>query len=246
MTTLIRLYFVAPLGYYFFNKIIKSSKHIYLLLIIFIVSGFSARCFMRHYITSTGRGTWSANVYIPFYFNLDLFFSGMLLSCAKKHMFARVKKIRYSVLLALFVLLTINSYIYYTSSFEGKNYMDLYMYVFPSIYIIVCALYIYNFDIVKNFRSTALTFKELKKNPMRIFDYFPKIQFPIYLFHTTVLLQLANAYNKDFYENLCLVLRISSDKYNCVIGCIYTLMSLLISIFWAIAIYKFSINKKRS
>lgn len=86
MTTLMRLYLVAPIGYFLIKNLIKTKATIYLSLILIIVLGFSERCFMEHYISLTGRGNWSDNIYTPFYFNIDLFFSGMLMS-QFKHLF---------------------------------------------------------------------------------------------------------------------------------------------------------------
>lgn len=141
-------------------------------------------------------------------------------------------------------MITVNSYIYYASVYEGANFLNLYMYVFPSIYIIIIGFYIYNFDINRSYKQTPLTIRELKKNPIRIFDFYKKIQFSTYLFHSTVLLQLANAFDIDFYENICNILKIPNDKHNCAIGLLYTLMSLTISIFWSIIIYRFNTSKK--
>ena len=83
MSTLIRLYFIAPLGYFCLKRVLKSQKQVYIIMFAILLIGLSARCLMHYYITSTGNGNWSDNVYTPFYFNFDLFFSGMLLSHIK-------------------------------------------------------------------------------------------------------------------------------------------------------------------
>lgn len=85
---------------------------------------------------------------------------------------------------------------------------------------------------------------ELKSNPVRIFDYFQKIQFPIYLFHSTILMKLANVYNEDFYGSLCMLLKIPESKRSVVIGCLYTLMAFIVSIIWATVVYMITASRK--
>lgn len=154
VTTLMGLYLVAPLGYYLLKKIVKSKKMVYLGLIIIIIIGFSTRNCIRYYIESTGKGNWSDDIYTPFYCNLDLFFSGMLLNQLKEYIHVgelRGKLSRISALLGLLFLIATNSYIYYIG---GEHYLELYRYVFPSIYIVVCIFYIYCFDVIKMYSST--------------------------------------------------------------------------------------------
>lgn len=248
MTTLMRLYLVAPIGCLLINRLVKSKKAIYVSLLIIIAIGLAARCFMKYYISLTNSGDWSSSVYTPFYFNIDLFFAGMLISCLRKYVRGggvTGRFPRFASLFAMFMLIIVNSYLYYVSTYCGSNYLYLYMYIFPSIYIIVTCLYIYIFEVNRNFKSTALSIQELKKNPMRIFDYFQKIQFSVYLFHSIVLYQLAKVYNYEFYEKICILLKIPLEKYNFAIGCLFTLIAFSVSVIWAIVLYVYSKPKER-
>lgn len=120
----------------------------------------------------------------------------------------------------------------------------IYMYIFPSVYIIVTCFYIYNFAVNQNYKYKTLTIQALKSNPVRIFDYFQKIQFPVYLFHSTILYQLSKVYDQNTYEIICILLKIPSDKYNFTIGCLFTLIAFGVSIVWAIVVYIFSRSGK--
>ena len=250
MTTLIRLYLVAPFGYLLLRKLVKSKKQTCFALILIVLIGFVARCLMGYHIAVTGEGNWSPDIYKPFYFNFDIFFSGMLLNQLKEYRgeISYVHKTmgRLISMLALLLLVGINSYIYYDYAYGRSNYLNIYCYVFPSVYIILVAFYIYYFEIQKDFKQTKLTVGQLKKNVMRIFDYFHKIQFPIYLFHSSILLCLANAYDKTIYEKICKMLLIPQDKYNFVIGCLYTMFAFILSVVWAVVVHKMIQSQKKS
>lgn len=241
MTTLIRLYLVAPFGYLLLQKLVKSKRSIYLVLTTILLVGVWGRCMMGYHISTSGEGDWSSNVYKPFYYNFDIFFSGMLLNYLKDYK-KRESRGRYMrkhiIVLLLYVFIAINSNIYYNFVYGKSNYMNLYCYIFPSIYIILIAIYIFYFDIQKKFQPTKLTFLQLKNNYMRIFDYFQKIQFPAYLFHSSVLLCISTVYEEESYVKICNWLLISEDKYNFAAGCVYTLICFIICIIWAIVIHE--------
>lgn len=250
MTTLMRLYLVAPLGFFILRKTISSKRQTLLALILIILAGFVARCFMGYHIAVTGKGNWSPNIYKPFYYNFDIFFSGMLLNQLKDHkkeVSQRHKTAgRIIAILALLLLVLVNCHIYYDYAYGKSDYLNVYCYVFPSVYIGLTAFYIYYFEIQRDYRQTKLTMVQCKKNWMRIFDYFQKIQFPIYLFHSAILLCLADAYDKTFYKGLCKALLIPKSKYNFAIGCLYTLFAFVISVIWAILVQQMFAGVKKS
>lgn len=244
MTTLMRLYFVSPFGYLLLQRFVKTNKQVYCALVVFIFVGFIARCIMGYHIAVTGKGNWSSSIYKPFYFNLDIFFSGMLLNKLKEFksdMTYVHRKLGGSMsILVLIFLIVFNSHLYYDYAYGISDYLNIYCYVFPSIYIILTAFYIYYFEVHRDYVQTKLTVSELKKNFMRIFDYIKKIQFPLYLFHSSILLCLASAYNDIIYMNLCRLFWIPQEKYNFAIGCFYTLNAFILSIGWSVAVHNIS------
>lgn len=247
MTTLMRLYFVGPFGYILLQRFVKTKNQTYCALVVLVSVGFIARCLMGYHIAVTGKGNWSPSIYKPFYFNLDIFFSGMLMNKLKEFksdMTYVHRKIGGSMsILALISLIIFNSHLYYDYAYGISDYLNIYCYVFPSIYIILTAFYINYFELHKDYVQTKLTMKEMKKNFMRIFDYFKKIQFPLYLFHSSILLCLASAYNEKIYMNFCRLFRIPQQKYNFAIGCLYTLNAFIVSICWSVIVHNISDSK---
>lgn len=242
MTTLMRLYLVAPLGYVILHKLVKSNKQTYCALFFLIVVGLIVRCLMGYHILLTGRGNWGINIYKPYYFNLDIFFSGMLLNQLKKNkkninsahkLMGRIT----SMLLLLFMIM-INSRIFYACKFEDANYLNIYYYVFPCVYIILIAIYIYYFELQREFVQSRLSINQLKKNFMRVFDYFPHVQYSLYLFQNTILFCVASAYDETIYMKLCSIFLIPQGKFNFVIGCLYTLIALMITLIWSMIVNK--------
>ena len=247
MTTLLRLYLVAPFGYILLRRFVRTKKQTYCALVIIISAGLVARCLMGYHIAVTGNGNWSPNIYKPFYFNFDIFFFGLLLNKLKEYksdMSYIHKKIgRGLSITALLLLILINSRIYYDYAYGISDYLNIYCYIFPSVYIVSVAFYIYYFEIYKDCIQTKLEFKQLKKNFVRIFDYFQKIQYPLYLFHSSILLCLAGAYNETNYLNLCKIFLVPQDKTNFAIGCLYTFSALILSIGWSSIVHNINVSK---
>lgn len=247
MTTLLRLYLAAPFGYLLLRRLVKTKKQIYCALFMIISVGFVARCLMGYHIAVTGNGSWSPNIYKPFYFNFDIFFSGMLLNQLKEYKsniaYVHKKVGRGLSMAALLLLILINSRIYYDYAYGISDYLNIYCYVFPSVYIAAVAFFIYYFEIYRDFIQTKLEIGQLRKNFLRLFDYFNKIQFPIYLFHSSVLLCLAGAYNETSYMKLCRMFLVPLNKTNFAIGCLYTFSALLLSIGWSLIVYNINVLK---
>ncbi|MEZ3501880.1 MAG: acyltransferase family protein [Lachnospiraceae bacterium] len=240
ITTLVRLYFAAPFGYFLLKKTVKTKGQIYIAIAAMILTGFTVRCMMGYHIQVTGAGNWSSDIYKPFYFNLDIFFTGMLLNMLKQYpeKLSQVSlEIRKIFTLALLLgLSTINSYLYYACAYNGSDKLWIYCYLFPSAYILTVALYIYYFEIRRDYKFAKLSFLHLTENPWRLFDYFPRIQFPMYLFHSGILYCLALNYNDTLYSMICRALCVPSDYINFAKGCIYTAIAFFLSLFWAVLI----------
>lgn len=255
MTTLMRLYLIAPLIYYVINRFLKTKKRIIISGIALISIGIVARCLVGYHIAKTGVGDWSPNIYKPFYFNLDIFGIGILLSFLKKKVEANKNKLfdKLSFLkpvpFILFIMLVLsNSYIYYASSYNGKNLMYIYEYIFPTVYIIISSLYIYTYDINRTFEYSKLSKDDLHHNKLRIFDYFKYVQGEMYFFHSTVLYILSKSYNDDVYTQFCYRFGLSDpNKMSIYKGFIFTFLALLLTFLWSMVIQSFmrKIDTKR-
>lgn len=245
LTTLVRLYFVAPIFYWIVKKIVKSRRDAIILSVLIIVLGLLARLAMGYHILFTGEN-WSVCIYKPFYFNLDIFFVGFLINYMKKDLQRKIAiPYKWISLLALFLLIMYNSYIYYYGSYAGnQTYMDIYCYLLPTAYILVSGLYIYCFDVRKEYRQTKLELGEVKKNPIRILEYFRTIQLPMYLFHSTILLCLQNGYVDEKYYYYAMHLGANESNVNFYKGCIFTVYAFIITLVWSIVVTKVFTGKK--
>lgn len=134
VSTLLQLYLVAPFVCRVLHILFKNinevrRQHIIALLLIFscVALGLLSRYF------SWKRGVdWYSQVYVPFYMNLDLYISGILLNYIlplekSENSKALIKKICVYLFLLGFILF--NIWIYYR-----ENYF-VYQYILPSLYI---------------------------------------------------------------------------------------------------------------
>ena len=245
LTTIMRLYLIAPLLYWLINRCIKGRKQVIALMTIIATVGLFARLVMGYHISLTGQ-SWSAYIYKPFYFNLDIFGIGFLLSYLKKYKKCNRENtfLKFISIGLLLTLIIINSYLYYHGSYSGnKFYMDIYCYLLPTVYIVICGIYIYCFDINKLYTQTDLSLGEVRRNPLRIADYFRKIQMPIYLFHSTILLCLQNGYIDEKYTMYALYLGANDQNINFYKGCLFTIYALALTLLWSIIVSNLFSNR---
>lgn len=222
MTTLMRLYLITPLLYYILEKIATSTKRIKAAFPIIIGAFFIFRVLMWYHYHVDPPTAWSIEVYKPFYFNLDMYGCGMLLNFCKESEGKRMNIIGIAATIALALLVLTNSYMQmYIDTVRSWN---IYMYIFPSCYLILTLIYVYCFDICRQYAFTKLTVKEIKKNPIKAFDLFRKIQYPMYLFHATWMYLMQKAYIRlglpDGYEYAVL----------------FTISAFIINVLWSIIV----------
>ncbi len=196
--TLAQLYLLTPFICYIISKILKNiyknKRAKYILLLLCIVLGGTFRLIM--YIKGVD---WSSKVYVPFYGNLDIYTAGIIFSTLKEEReYKRVKynlSIIFSLLLFVGVLI-INSDIYYRGT-QKIEYLLVYQYIFPSIYIIVLCIFIYNSSFWKiDYAGTSFG--------TRLLDKFASISFEFYLIHSIVLYKISpyivtNNANKAYF-----------------------------------------------
>ena len=168
---------------------------------------------------------WSVEVYKPFWFNLDFFACGMMVNWLRKgnnkgaadqrnneHMLYQV--CGYASGSLILGLSVVSAYYYYQADRVQKEtnvFMDIYRYVFPSIYLLLSLIFICCFDIRRPYEYKQLSMKQIVKNPSRIFDCFRFIQYPMYLFHTTVMYCLSEVYVSGMYDGSLRLLGVHAD-----------------------------------
>lgn len=195
----------------------------------------------RYYINISGKA-WEDIVYTPFYFNLDLFLTGFTLAGIDgKHINENFKFLLKAIsLITLFSLIIYNSYIYYDGTYFGGttryiSYMDIYRYFLPSAYLVTTCLYIYAFNCTSPLQYAQLNKTNLLKNAIRIIDYFPRIQLSMYLFHASVCKVMQSIYIEDEYLN---TMSTQIANSNFLIGCLFTMICLFVTLLWAIVTIK--------
>ena len=126
----------------------------------------------RVYMFGTGAD-WSSQVYVPFYANLDLYISGILLNYLKiPKMESERKKLLFgSLIKAAFVIgIIINCYIAYRADYS-TTYLFVYQYVLPSFYLVGVCIYIFVAEMCY-LPQERLNCRNLMKNPFRLLDLF--------------------------------------------------------------------------
>lgn len=172
-STLMWLYIITPIFALIIGKINKTHNNIKIFTeILFILS---IGLVWRVYMYSKG-GDWSSQVYVPFYGNIDIFLCGMLINYFDlSKMNQKVFSIFSSV---LFIILLIgNTRIYYLGN-TNPVYINIYCFIFPTIYIIVSAVFI-----LGHRQKCEWKFKVLGK----IVDFYANISFEFYMSHCVVL-----------------------------------------------------------
>lgn len=189
VSTLMQLYMLAPficLLINHFKKSLQENKVIVIITILaFLLIGFCIRyyCFYLGY-------DWSSKVYVPFYANLDLFISGILINLlitdSQKPLHkAKSKHILNLLELSFIILVIINCYIAFKADYS-QTYLFIYQYLLPSVYLIFICIYIYIVEVNKP-KQVPLIISNILKNPMRLIDCFSKISFEFYLVHSMVI-----------------------------------------------------------
>jgi peptidoglycan/LPS O-acetylase OafA/YrhL len=239
LTTLIRLYLVAPLGAYLIRSLVKSRKAFWVTLILLTGIMMALRLGMLYYYNTPDEATWSRYIYKPFYFNFDLFFGGMILSHIKCQRHSKSLPLIFKPIVvgSLLVLIVYNSFIHYYSKYFEYNLMWIYQYILPTVYLLVVLAWIYLFDVSKSYVQTQLSWDQIKRNPVRIIDCFNRIQYPIYLFHASILFYMRSAFTDDICRMVCSFFISDPDVCIWAGDIFFTLSALIISILWALLIW---------
>jgi len=195
ISTIMQLYFLAPLAYKFIFE--KIKKHNFIIILSIVLAGLGWRLIANFFKLDHLK-----IVYMPFYSNLDLFFAGFALnSITQKSFDSNIKKyLRPISIIAFFALIITNTYC--VSIWK----MWIYRYIFPSLYLVINLLIIYSFDSVDKVKNKPLDFKNILKNPLRLIEAFGIISFPFYLFHSDVLGTFTKFF--DYYHGNSYLVRI--------------------------------------
>ena len=185
VSTIMQLYFLVPLFCFLVKKVDdKDGKYNLLKWILFIaviLLGLGIRIFaLRNGLD------WYKYTYTPFFANLDLFFGGVIFSYIIKDL--QEKNNVFNVIIKLISVILVIALVLVNSFYYSRNeFLVIYQYILPTIYLLTVCLYLYAFGRKKNYKYEVLNYRSLMRNPFRIIDAFAGISFEFYLFHSLIL-----------------------------------------------------------
>lgn len=175
------LYIIVPLASYIMEKLSKKVPSFVFIVLAAVV----AAAGLTYRLLAVENGLdWYSYVYTSAYGNLDLFLSGLIFSFFTRNRKEGNKKLRTVAKIiagvAIVLMIEINCHV----SMLGKNYV--YKYIFPTIYIVICLFYFFAFDYEREKKNALPTLSNIRKNPLRIIDWFSGISLYFYIFHALV------------------------------------------------------------
>lgn len=244
ISTVFWLQAIAPALYWILKRTATSEIRLTNTILLIMMVGLTLRLSARAYYFYTMTDTWTRWVYKPPWFNLDLFCGGMAVSFAGEYRslnrFPKLKKIvAFSVVADGFLLIFSNSYMY---RYESSSLVSQYIYrdLFPELYLFLTLMYIYCFDICRDYGYSLLTAGNLLRNPCRIFDCFRLIQYPMYLFHAVVMLSLQRAYFTRMYNGTLMLLRVPVDTFMWTKDILCVVLAFGITLAWSVTFILFA------
>ncbi len=189
VSVIMQLYLIAPFLYKYVISRLYTSKQCFIGLITVIIIGAINRWILQY-----NHVDWYKYVYTFSLSNIDIFFSGMLLSklIIQDKKDCSIKKYCRPIFMSVFIgFILFNTYCFY-----NKLYIDVYQYFFPSVYIVILCFLFYSFDIRKDI-VTKTGFVS------RIINTFSSVSYAFFLFHSNILEVIPNIMkaNNLKYEN---------------------------------------------
>lgn len=195
ISTIMQLYLLAPVVYRFFLSKIPQ-KFTLTAIIALVIIGFMLRLYLQN-----KEINWNT-VYISSWCNLDIFFAAMLLNAITQNAknYDWRKYLKPTSLLLFFGFIILNTY--YISQ---SKHISSYQYKYPTIYLMLTMLVIYAFDYVGRVRSSALSWTNIRRNPLRLIDGLALISFSAYLYHSNLFSVMPKCFNalKLQYSGFC-------------------------------------------
>ena len=204
------------------GKKLTGQVLLWVLLILFASGGFIYRITAHR-----AELDWYDHIYTPPYGNLDMYFCGVLLAYLKqsgKREYDRKRAVAQGVGLGLstagvIIVVLMNSLVYFLAT-NDQDMMNLYRYVFPTLYLIAVLLFTGFADVPRARRNNAPGVRAVVRNPLRLIDAFASVSFYAYLFHISVKNALVNVWSVDgIWENLAFIA--VTVFASCIFGWLY-------------------------
>lgn len=235
MTTLVRLYLIAPFFFLLKRRYFTTGRSTVLLGCLLTVGGLLLRVFMQKHLDVTGVGDWSHDIFKPFYFNLDLFFVGFLLNELKSNVkITALKRVPYITWLIFIPLVIVNCKWFYFSDNATNSYIV--RLILPTVYLLWSCFFIINYGILQTTPSKELSYRraQVKGKTISVIVWAEKMLFPLYLFHSTILLMMQKGYDDPLYRSIVRKLGAPARYENFAIGCFFTVLAFVYTVLFAI------------
>ena len=190
-----QLYLIMPFFYLLIQKIssLKCAKNLFWA---GSVSGLILRLFLRHIGVD-----WYRCVYTFAPANLDFVFCGMITAYLQNNTKLRNEDVKMQKVITCGGFLGLVVYNCYLYCYSSTVHYDIYRYVLPTCYILVCTLLILLFHNFKN--RKPLSREAIMKNPLRIVDLFSKYTYVFYIFHVSIFSYVRSVLvENEYYINL--------------------------------------------
>lgn len=235
MTTLVRLYLIAPFFFLLKRRYFTTGRSTVLLGCLLMVGGLLLRVLMQYHLDLTKTGSWDHDIYVPFYCNLDLFFVGFLLNELKSNVkITALKRVPYIVWLVFIPLVIMNCKWYYFSDNATNSYIV--RLILPTVYLLWSCFFIINYGILQMTPSKELSHRwaQVKGKTVSLIVWAEKMLFPLYLFHSTILLMMQKGYDDPLYRSIVRKLGAPARFENFAIGCFFTALAFVYTVLFAI------------
>ena len=231
LTTLIRLYMVAPLFIWLIEKWKQRKGSLLVAYAGLVAAGLLIRLAMHQYILAGENRYWAIMVYKPWYINIDFFVGGMLLNELKDGNLKRNIPVLPWVLLIACNLFLSREHFY--TSYYSRTEPLIYQYLGPTVYLLITSFFILNYDVIKVHPAKE---SRLVRSLAKGAEWIGQLLMPMYLFHT-IIAQKVLVSNTNWYGYVAEALRIPQGYQTFAVSCLYAGVALVYTILWSALVH---------
>lgn len=209
ISTEYQYYLTVPFLFIFLSPLLKSKRVVNYSILLLLITGLISRfSLMTVLLLNNNLHKYFSMGFQPFIANLDLFLIGFLvnplLKIKKNNIDLKAEKVLENLIsenffcfFAVFFMILLY-FIFAYISFKGiilhkGSYMLFYDLAGPFVTAIITAFFIYTFEkksIIWGIKNQNITFKSIKQNPLRIFEFLGILTYGLYIWHGPILLQV--------------------------------------------------------
>lgn len=220
VSTLMQLYVLAPFIYLLAEKLLsrlgKNRKRTVLLMILGITAIEGIYRFCMLWIDLS----WYEFVYTPFFGNLDLFVSGMLLNYITVDNTEQERDTQKGKLLKIFagIALAMAVLVGCYSCYYDRIYY-FYIAACPVVFLAASLFYLYAFDSKRSYGFASPTLSGVIRNPATFVNFLSGISFEFYVVHISVIYHVYQYIHTDYNTVIHMKLLIITGLLSVLVAC---------------------------